>query len=844
MRGIGLCLLFFLAAGRSASTAFAGEEPRPERQDWMPKWMVNPLWINRGKDSAGFEAMRKKWARPDKPKFPGTCAEVALPEDKLPKVVEGHPRLLLRTKSWKYGLSLAELRERAGKEPWKSLLNRWKKPKYGARCALYYLATEDESVVPGLIKEILDVRKVGYGMGGEPFIIYDRIYNSPKITKEQRKKIVAKLVDLGTKSGHLLEGANCGDIWRHRGGGGIDVLAAGLVLHGEHPEGKKLLRWALGYWRAAYLPAYQRSGGGWLGGGASYAGAAHQLSKGLAMWASATEEDVYQLIREKYGNFLEGQMYYWMYNIFPDGTRTESIGTDRTPWKLYGGGYELISRAYNNPDGYRFLRWLNKNRAADRGGIDPRNSVLHYDEKVDKMPPSDAFTKPSTRVWGRSGMGYVQMRSKGWAKDSTVIEFKSGDFLNNHQHHTNQNSFYIYHKGRLALHTGMYDSFGRSDHWDYYYRRSIASNTMLVFQPGEFRHGKSPVAEKDGGRVHEPGGQACGSMARNNFTQKEYMWHVQNDPRYDMGEITAFEHAADYSWSYVCGDATNAYNNPRNTTGGETRKGGGGWLANRPKIDQFTRSMIYIPANNHLVIFDRVNALEASYRKAWLLHSLGKPEVGGKLIKAKVPGHIEDFDGDVTRITWTGGFWKPPTGKDDPGRLFVRTLLPKKHYIRRIGGKGYRYWSHGKNWPPSWHGHGPDLGRKDGRGQDAGNWRIEVSPAEPAKFDNFLHLIHICDTKTEKIDKATLITAEGEKMLGLASKGWLVMFGKKRAVKGEVVYKAPKGKTEHLVVDLKRGAKYKVSGIAGGAKEMAVSKEGVLRFATEKAGTVKLVPVE
>ena len=47
-------------------------------------------------------------------------------------------------------------------------------------------------------------------------------------------------------------------------------------------------------------------------------------------------------------------------------------------------------------------------------------------------------------------------------------------------------------------------------------------------------------------------------------------------------------------------------------------------------------------------------------------------------------------------ITLENGVLPPPDPKD-PGRLLIRTFLPEKHYIRRIGGKGYRFWAGGKN---------------------------------------------------------------------------------------------------------------------------------------------------
>jgi heparin/heparan-sulfate lyase len=301
-----------------------------------------------------------------------------------------------------------------------------------------------------------------------------------------------------------------------------------------------------------------------------------------------------------------------------------------------------------------------------------------------------------------------------------------------------------------------------------------------------------------------------------------------------MGEITAFEHAPDHSWSYVCGDATDAYNNPKYCDESETGK-------NEPKIDLFTRSLVYLPGANNLLVFDRVSALDPSYRKAWLLHSVGQPHVNGKIIKAEARGRLEDFDGDTVNITWEGGVIPPPD-PEDPGRLFVKTFLPEERSIRRIGGDGHEFWVGGKNRPVV--RYKGCLVPGNPHPIEAGRWRIEVSPAKPSKFDNFLHLIHICDTKTTRIPPAEMVTAEDEKMVGLAVGGWLALFGKKGEVVGDVSYQAPKGATEHLIVDLKRGAKYTVSGVAGGAEKMAASDEGTLRFATQGRAVVKLTPVE
>ena len=91
---------------------------------------------------------------------------------------------------------------------------------------------------------------------------------------------------------------------------------------------------------------------------------------------------------------------------------------------------------------------------------------------------------------------------------------------------------------------------------------------------------------------------------------------------------------------------------------------------------------------------------------------------------------------------------------------------------------------------------------------------------------------------------AGMVAAGDNTMVGLHVGGWLVLFGRKGKVEGEVRYTAPDGKTEHLVVDLKREATYKTSGIADEEREMKTSKEGVLRFTTQRRSAVRLAPKE
>ena len=787
-----------------------------------------------------------------------TMAEEALPAEQLPQMTSGHPRLLLRPTPWRYGLSLAELRERVKREPWATQVAKdmSKPPDHPSSSsvithrALLYLITGDESLVPRIVERILEA-KPQYNVGGglvNTALWYDWIYNSKSVTDAQRREMTDKIAEVALECAKIYESGHAFDIWTHRGSPGwaSDVLAAGLVLDDNHPEVEKLRRWGMGYFKRNYFRAWQHNDGAWMHGGASY-NIGLIMPQIIAYWASAVAgEDIYQVIHDEYGNWLEGHLHYLMSEVFPDKTHSDAVAWDYAPKKLRIKGrnsYWTIARAYHNSEFYTFQKWLGEDPQSGPYGDLIR--ILFYDEKTATAPPKINLDGPFAKLWGRYGPGYLQMRSKGWEPDSTVVEFKSGDLVWTHSQANYNNSFWIYHKGRLAVQGGSYglDKVWHGGTGSHYFTQSISSNTMLIYQPGEFTHPGGPgagdivppgvIANNGGQRMPFAFGQTC-------FTFDEYLRRKveQSDigtGPFETGDIVAFENGAEEGYIYVQGDATMAYNNPRysytyrNSKTGESR-------TNKPKIDLFTRSMVYFPNSDNLIVFDRVQSLDPSWRKAWLSHFQGKPEiVGGKLLQAEVPGHIEEFSGDVIEMTWADGALKPPD-PNDPGRLFIRTFLPEKHTIRRVGGDGYEEWANGKNRTGDMH--------KIIDKVDAGRWRVEISPVESRRFDAFLHLIHIGDSKTKAIPPSKKVATEEGRMVGVMVANRLVMFGHKGEVRGEIVYQAPQGKIDNLLVDLPRGAKYLIFDSDGGQREMTVSSEGALRFITTKSGTIRVMPAK
>ncbi|MFH1267619.1 MAG: hypothetical protein ABIK89_18025, partial [Planctomycetota bacterium] len=122
-----------------------------------------------------------------------------------------------------------------------------------------------------------------------------------------------------------------------------------------------------------------------------------------------------------------------------------------------------------------------------------------------------------------------------------------------------------------------------------------------------------------------------------------------------------------------------------------------------------------------LVVFDRVHSTTPEFKKKWLLHSIQEPKINDRTVTV-----VRD---------------EAPYG----GELFIESLLPARATVTKIGGPGKEFWveSLGKNFPvqkppPS----------------EPGAWRIEVSPAEPAAADRFLHVLRACPAKKPVLQRA------------------------------------------------------------------------------------------
>jgi hypothetical protein len=349
---------------------------------------------------------------------------------------------------------------------------------------------------------------------------------------------------------------------------------------------------------------------------------------------------------------------------------------------------------------------------------------------------------PRSRLF--PGVGHLVMRS-GWGKDATWVEFSSGPYFAKHDH-LDTNQFTIYHKGYLAIDAGADYTDTESPHYLNHYRRTIAHNTMLVYQPGErFFWGESlwPAAND--------GGQRMDSSRFWNSVRSLEDWERTRD-LWDRGHVEAYDDAPG-KYVYVRGDGTKAYQ--------------------PTKMEHFVRELLFLPQSNVLFVLDRVRSRDPGQKKVWLLHGVGEPKVVAPTAPRPTGQGGSAYLG-ATLVTF----------EDGGGRLGVHAILPREREVVVRGGPGFEFWTPGdenggawgtgKNWPldppeggplPTdpylrkmwltfWGGDLQKLSPSNRRAVVPGGWRIEVSPGQPARADVFLNALEIGDrgSATQRIE--------------------------------------------------------------------------------------------
>jgi len=728
------------------------------------------------------------------------------------KIADEHPRLLVGTDLWPKGNDIQSIAERVDHPPYNGWYNRLNLEEFHTGALSWLIrstrgeTSHSDSIADNIIESMLRLPlRDGNFYNGENLhqmsLAFDWLYHYPGFTQENKRKLRVKMLAMAEKLITVMDGTEI--IWgeeifhNYCSNAALAVGLTGLALY-EGPqdaEAGRLIRIAQDWYFNRTFPAIAILEGGWHEGMAY--GLNHFIQETpiwIAAYCTATGEDLYTIIKRDQGNWLEGWIYFCIANIRPDWTfvRSGDNGASRMlPDYHLRQALELIVAGYRNRHG-KFLLDELEERLGERAmnGRDLWMPLIFYDDRLEgidyrELNPTQ-FTNP-----GR--LGHVTMRS-GWGPDATFVHFECGDFFGSHNH-LDQAQFTIFYKGALAIDSGYYDSY--TPHHKKYAYRAIAHNTILVKDPQEI-----VPAHRFDDYPSEGGQRALDYFFRNSNYELNLYWDQYRDKAYaDMSDIVAWETTPGYD--YVAGDATAAYNSTVITDPGA-----------RPKISRFVRRLLFVKPDI-IAVCDNVDAVQASFAKSWLLHTINEPEISADRL--------------VTVI-------------EKRGQLILSPLLPADVRVEKVGGPNKEFWVNGENLPMQ-------RTKKPGHPAEPGAWRIELKPGNLRKEELFLNLIQVGDAGSPPRYKFKLIG--NEQLTGAATEKLVLLFSRDKAA-GKAPDKQidlPSGITPQsrvIIAGLERNGIYRLVDQDKVVKAYSAGQGGVLelRMRNGMTGRASLVLVK
>jgi len=390
-----------------------------------------------------------------------------------------------------------------------------------------------------------------------------------------------------------------------------------------------------------------------------------------SIWKNATGEDLF-----KKNQWIEKVFYFLIYGLRDDLTYW-NVGDNHArhlKWidKVI---FEKIASEYKNCYAKYMVEIFEKQRK-NWPSIDELFFELLW--KKEDVKPCSICKLPLVREFKKAG---VYIFREGWEGENVIALFKCTPIYFFNHSHRDANSFLIWYKGDLAIDSGYYGKYG-SKHWLNYYIRSIAHNTVLIYDPEERFNlwGKSLV--NDGGQkfINKPHYQP-------------YNVEDLKAENFKVGETKIIEDNENYT--LVVGDATKAYSSK--------------------KCKLFRRYFLWLKkvkkwSHPVIVIFDEVISTNPNFEKIWLLHSINKPKIEGNLI----------------------------TIKNGLGKLWCYIIEPNNFKLSLVGGKGREFEVNKINFTPFtiknknvdvWSGRWRVELRKNGNSRDT-YFLVVLIPAE------------------------------------------------------------------------------------------------------------------
>ena len=604
--------------------------------------------------------------------------------------------------------------------------------------ALEYLVNGDASQAREAITSMLDtLRRTNFGtqndlsrasgcmlmVGG---MIYDWCYD--QFTPEERQAYIKEFIRIAETMECHYPPKRTEPIAGHSSEWMIlrDMLSCGIAIYDEYPD---MYDYVITMMFEDYIPVRN-----YTYRGQNY----HQGSSYFNVRFTNDLNSLWILDKMGAGAIYDPSQQYVLYDMIyrrrPDGQVMPAGDCNPAPRKKpqsFSQPAMLASSYYNDPYiAYEYER---------KPSTEPHMLMLELLWRNFELKGKTPDDLPLTRYSG-TPFGWMIART-GWGKNSVVAEMKVNEqFYGNHQH-MDGGAFQIYYRGPLAIDSGSYQGASggyNSPHNKNYFKRTIAHNSLLVYDPSEKfacwnygGAGKTEFATNDGGQ-RMPGDRWDTCRSFENLLSESYT----------VGKALAHGYGPDQhtpEYSYLKGDITKAYTS---------------------KVEDVRRSFVFLnlePEGNAdknpegvatevpaaMIVFDHVVAADPSFKKFWLLHSIEEPQTGNQKFS-------------VSR-----------TKDGDSGKLCCDVLLPEAD-VEKVGGPGKEFWVFGENYPNA-------ATTRPDPCNERGEWRVEVTPKSASKEDCFLNVMQVMDNSVKPLFVQRI---DGEKVVGASVADRVVMFSR------------------------------------------------------------------
>jgi hypothetical protein len=438
----------------------------------------------------------------------------------------------------------------------------------------------------------------------------------------------------------------------------IHAMSMGLLaIADEHPETHPLLDTIWQHLTQGFLPVQAKisvDGGQHTG----YAYGVSAIPERVLLWNSALAAGSHPLLA---GEWQHKLYLPYLYALLPDHSYPargddfgKSVGSndiarlalwaanqagDTEAWRFYRQQIVPARKSFM-PLLFERLFW-------------PVNLPL----PAENLPPA----LPLARQFRSAGS--VVLRDSWQFANATVLDFKSANFVSENHQHFDQNSFSLYYKTPLLLDSGEYDDYG-SPHWHNYYTRSIAHNTLTVFDPTErFFKGEREFAND--------GGQWLPDRNIVYPTPEE----IAPGGLYALDGVTRFEQHENYT--YVRANASRAYQNRKLDAN-----------------DGFIRNIVFLRHPTFwpkpvTLVFDTVHAAKPGLTTTLHWHPANEPVLSGSGLQAQGNGrYAVQFAPDAPGAPDAPDAPRGFTVRNGAGMLGVQILLPEHARMVKVGGMG------------------------------------------------------------------------------------------------------------------------------------------------------------